>query len=141
MYTRRVFVSHSWKYTEHYDKLASWIFDESWSINGTPIEFIDTSIPKNNPIHHANSDKELQEAIFGRIEQSDVVVCPTGMYSQYSKWIAKEVGGASLNGVKLLAVNPWAQERKSSAVQEAADRIVGWNKKSIINAVWQLGNS
>ena len=44
-------------------------------------------MPKNDPIHNAVSDRELKEAIFRKIERSHVVVIPSGMYVNYSKWI------------------------------------------------------
>jgi hypothetical protein len=69
---------------------------------------------------------------------ASVVVIPTGMYASYSKWIAKEIQGAKDYGRPILAVNPWAQEKKSSTVVEASDEHVGWNKESVVNAIWHL---
>jgi len=69
-----------------------------------------------------------------------VVVIPTGMYANYSKWIQKEINGAKQYLKPIVAVDPWAQKRASSVVAEAADECVGWNKRSIIDAVWRLGN-
>jgi hypothetical protein len=62
------------------------------------------------------------------------------MYANHSKWIGKEIDGAKLYGKPIVAVDPWAQKRSSSVVATAADEAVGWNKQSIINAVWRLGN-
>jgi len=28
-----VFISHFWAYSNHYDRLAEWIFEEVWSVN------------------------------------------------------------------------------------------------------------
>ena len=91
-----VFISHSWAYSDHYEKLSQWIFEESWSISGRPIEFFNTSVPRDNPIHYAANDATLQHAIYDRIAKSHVVVIPTGMYANYSKWIKKEIDGARL---------------------------------------------
>lgn len=135
-----VFISHSWTYSDHYNKLAEWIFDERWFINDTQLNFFDTSVPKDNPIHFAPSDQELQAAIFQRIAQSHVVVIPTGMYASYSKWIGKEIEGSRLYRKPILAVDPWAQKRASSVVMAASTQAVGWNKQSVINGVWNLGN-
>lgn len=132
-----VFVSHSWSYSDHYDRLAGWIFGESWNAGGTPIIFHNTSVPRDNPIHYAPNDAALQAAIFERLKVSDVIVVPTGMYSTHSKWIGKELKGAKHHGKKIVAVNPWAQERKSSVVQAVANETVGWNKDSVVNAVWR----
>lgn len=135
-----VFISHSWSYSNHYDRLAEWIFDETWTVNGQRIQFTNTSVPRDNPIHFAPNDAALQQAIYQRIANSHVVVIPTGMYANYSKWIRKEIDGAKVYRKPILAVDPWAQKRASSVVADAADDAVGWNKQPIINAVWRLGN-
>ncbi len=135
-----VFISHSWSYSDHYERLAEWIFDEAWSVNGRPIRFFNTSVPRDDPIHYAPNDAMLQQAIYERIANSHVLVIPTGMYANHSKWIRKEIDGAKLYGKPIVAVDPWAQKRASSVVANASSESVGWNKQSIINAVWRLGN-
>jgi hypothetical protein len=138
MYRVSLFISHSWLYSDHYNSLCRWIFGEPWNYNGTPITFLNHSVPKEHPIHYAPTDWQLRDAIYDRIIQSDVVVIPTGMYANYSKWIGKEIEGAQIFGKPILAVNPWAQERNSSVVQMAANETVGWNKQSVINGIWRL---
>ena len=135
-----VFISHSWSYSGHYERLAEWIFEQAWSVNDQPIRFFNTSVPRDNPIHFAPNDATLQHAIYERIANSHVLVIPTGMYANHSKWIRKEIDGARLYGKPIVAVDPWAQKRASSVVASAASESVGWNKQSIINAVWRLGN-
>lgn len=139
MYEISVFISHSWAYSEHYDCLAGWIFGEQWNAGGVPIKFWDVSVPKNNPIHNAPNDAVLRDAIFKRISMAQVVVIPTGMYAHYSKWIGKEIEGSRAYRKPILAVNPWGQEKKSSVVVEASNEHVGWNKQSVIDAIWRLG--
>ena len=135
-----VFISHSWTYSDHYNKLAEWIFEDDWFINGTRLNFFDTSVPRDNPIHYAPSDQALQTASYERIFASHVVVIPTGMYANHSKWIQKEIDGSALYRKPILAVDPWGQKRAASVVMAAATLDVGWNKQSVINGVWQLGN-
>lgn len=135
-----VFISHSWSYSGHYEKLSEWIFDEVWSIDGQRLHFFNTSVPRENPIHFAPNAASLQHAIYERIANSHVVVIPTGMYANQSKWIRKEIDGAKLYRKPIIAVDPWAQKRASSVVADAATESVGWNKQPIINAVWRLGN-
>jgi NAD(P)H-dependent FMN reductase len=138
VFTVRVFISHSWSYSDHYDCLAEWIFEEAWKSNQAPVKFVDTSVPKNNPIHFAQNEQQLRQAIYARIGQSDVVVIPTGMYANYSNWIGKEIAGSQLLNKPILAVNPWGQERKSSVVGDAANKIVGWNKQSVVQGIWDV---
>lgn len=141
MYSVAVFISHSWAYSHHYERLAEWIFEDDWNVQGTPLVFNDVSVPKNNPIHYTTNEQELRNAIYARIRVSQVVVIPTGMYASYSGWIQKEIDGAAAYGIPILAVNPWAQERKSSVVIDAASAYVGWNKQSVVDKVWELARN
>jgi len=140
-YDISVFISHSWSYSDHYDKLRDWIFGESWNVNGTPLNFYDRSVPKDNPIHYAPNAEALRQAIWAEIAQSNVVVIPTGMYASYSTWIGKEIDGAKHYGRPILAVDPWGQQKSSSVVMNAASEDVGWTKQSVINGIWKLYRS
>lgn len=133
-----VFISHSWSYSEHYDTLASWIFGENWSVGQASLDFRNFSVPIDDPIHNANNDKQLKEALFNQISRSHVVVIPTGMYTKYSKWIQKEIDGAKLYEKPILAVNPWGQQRSSGVVVDNSDDFSGWNKQPIIDKIWNL---
>lgn len=133
-----VFISHAWAYSNHYDTLASWIFNESWSVGQASLNFHDYSVPKNDPIHNARTDRELREAIYNQIRRSHVLVIPSGMYANYSNWIQKEIDGAKKYGKPLLAVNPLGQQRKSGVVLDNANEAVGWNKQPVINGIWNL---
>lgn len=137
-YSVRVFISHSWSYSGHYDKLSEWIFDKSWNVDGIPLKFENYSVPRDNPIHFAANDRELKWAIDQRIILSDVVICPTGMYSDYSNWIGKELASSRDYRRPLLAVNPWAQERKSTVVRDFASEVVGWTAQSVVGGIWRL---
>lgn len=133
-----VFISHAWAYSEHYDTLAGWIFDEQWSSGQASLDFRNYSVPKSDPIHNANNTADLQAAIFNQIARSHVIVIPTGMYTNYSNWIQKEIDGAKGYEKPILAVNPWGQERTSGIVVENSDLHVGWNKQSVVDGIWQL---
>lgn len=140
MSTRQVhvFISHAWAFSDHYNTLADWIFGGRWSVGQASLDFRDYSVPRDDPIHHARNQDELKEAIFNRISRSHVVVVPTGMYASYSRWIQKELSGANLYSKPILAVVPWGQQRNSKDVSDEAHETVGWNKESIINAIWRL---
>ncbi len=133
-----VFISHSWAYSGHYDTLSDWIFGGNWSVGQASLAFHDYSVPQDDPIHNAPTVKELQDAIFNKISRSHVVVIPTGMYANYSKWIKKEIAGAGGYEKPILAVNPWGQQRGSTVVSDAATKLVGWNSQSVIDGIWDL---
>lgn len=133
-----VFISHAWSYSEHYETLENWIFQEKWNVGPASLDFRDFSIPRSNPIHNATSSKALQDAIFNQISRSHVVVIPSGMYASYSNWIQKEIDGSKAYNKPIVAVNPWGQQRKAGVVLSNADIGVGWNKQPLIDAIWQL---
>ncbi len=136
-----IFISHSWKYSGVYKTLADWIFEENWLIGQASLNFRNFSVPKDDPIHDAPTDKALKNAIFNQIARSHVIVIPTGMYTHYSDWIQKEIDAANSYSKPILAVNPRGQERASGIVVENSAEHVGWTKKSVINGIWKLYQS
>jgi hypothetical protein len=140
MHVVPIFISHSWAHSGHYEKLAEWIFDEDWTANGEAVKFVDRSVPKDNPIHDAPNDEALRAAIYARIVLSSVVVIPMGMYAAHSRWIKEEIAGSKYYSKPILAVNPWAQERKSSVVLANSSDSCGWNKASVGQKIWTLHN-
>jgi hypothetical protein len=133
-----VFISHSWSYSDHYNTLSEWIFEKEWTSGNDPILFHDYSVPRNDPIHDAPTDKALREAIYNKIRRSHVVVIPMGMYVSYSKWIQKEIDGSKDYSKPILAVNPRGQVRTPSVVQSNANHTVGWTSQSVVSGIWKL---
>ncbi|MCG8639987.1 MAG: TIR domain-containing protein [Desulfobacterales bacterium] len=133
-----VFISHSWAYSNHYATLSDWIFKRNWSVGQASLDFRDYSVPKNDPIHNANNDRQLRNALYNQIARSHVIVIPTGMYANYSRWIQKEIDGSGYYGKPILAVNPWGARKTSTIVKGAADQLVGWNADSVVKGIWRL---
>ena len=71
------------------------------------------------------------------MQHASCVLILAGVYATYSKWINIEVQLAQEMGKKIIAVQPWGAERTSSVVKDAATTIVGWNAKSVADAVKQ----
>lgn len=136
-----VFISHSWKYSGHYDTLSGWIFDQNWSAGATSLDFRNYSVPKDDAFEGLRREADLRSAIYRQIAMSHVVVIPTGMYANYSKWISKEIGGANTYGKPILAVNLWGAKKSSSVVLQSATQEVGWTSKSVVNGIWDLYKS
>lgn len=133
-----VFISHAWVHSHHYNTLAQWVFGENWSVGQASLKFLDYSVPKNDPIHNAANDLQLKRAIFDKIGRSHVIVIPSGMYAARRKWIQKEIEGAIQYNQPTLAVNPLGQLRKAGIVLNNATKAVGWNKKPVIDGIWNL---
>ncbi|HAF0292527.1 TPA: molecular chaperone Tir [Salmonella enterica subsp. enterica serovar Typhimurium var. 5-] len=134
--TYNIFVSHSWAYSDAYTKLLKLLNNDPY------FSYRNYSVPKDDPIHNAPTDKQLYEAIKRQVNGCHVVLIMAGVYSSYSKWIDKEIDIAK-NGFLLskpiIAIEPWASTRTSQKVKQNADIIVRWNSNSIIKAIKELG--
>ena len=93
------------------------------------------SVPKNDPIHHAPYDYQLKAAIKNQMQHASCVLILAGVYSTYSKWINIEIQLAKEMGKTIIAIEPRGAERTSLVVKQAADKVVGWNTKSIVNTI------
>jgi len=134
MNTYNLFISHSWSYSDAYDKLKNLLGSRPY------FSYADFSIPKDDPVHTSGTDKELYEAILNKMRPCNVILIMAGVYSTYSKWINKEIQAAKkgfLNPKPIIAVKPWAQTNVSTIVSQNADVLVSWNTESIVEAIRQ----
>jgi hypothetical protein len=133
--TYNLFISHSWAYSDAYDKLVNLLDKDS------NFCYKNFSVPKSNPLHTSGTDKELHEAIKRKISSCHGIIILAGVYSSYSKWIDKEIKICKNEfsvEKKIIAVEPWGSEKTSMKVKDNADIIVSWNSKSLIKAIKEL---
>lgn len=124
-----LFISHSWTYSNAYEKLVE-LLD-----NASNFTYRNYSVPKDDPIHNANNDKALKAAIRNQMQHASCVLILAGVYSTYSKWINIEITLAEEMGKRIIAIEPWGAERISSVVKKSANRIVKWQTSSIVDAI------
>ncbi len=137
MRTHNLFISHSWTYSDQYDRFVH-------LIEAAPrFDFRNYSVPKDDPVHTRGTDRELRAAILNHMRPCHVVVILAGVYASYSKWIDTEVtlAQAFRTSKPILAVRPWGNRRISQAVQDAADEVVNWNTASIVAAIRRLSDA
>ncbi|MCG8572523.1 MAG: TIR domain-containing protein, partial [Spirochaetes bacterium] len=102
----RLFISHSWTYGDAYEKLVNFFNEHSY------FNWIDYSVPKNDPIHSAPNDMALFNAIKNQISPVNCVVMLAGVYSTHSKWINKEIEiSKKIFNKPIVAVQPWGAEK------------------------------
>lgn len=132
--TYNIFISHSWSYSDNYQRLINLLKKDP------TFNFKDYSVPKDDPIHSANSDKQLYTAIKGQILPCSIIIILAGVYSSYSKWIEKEIEIAKSYPYtkKIIAIDPWGAERTSVIAKENAHKVVKWNTSSIVSAIKEL---
>lgn len=124
-----LFISHSWAYSDAYDKLVGMLDKAPY------FTYKNYSVPKNDPIHNAPYDYQLKAAIREQMKYASCVLILAGVYASYSKWIKIEIELAQELGKKIIAIQPWAAQRTSLVVKNAADEIVGWNTSSIVRSI------
>ena len=130
-----IFISHSWSYGSNYSNLVKLLRQSSGFI------FKDYSVPKDDPIHNANNDAQLRQAIRDQTGPCSVVIVLAGVYATYSKWMNEEIALAKTGFDKAkptIAVRPRGNERISQTVRDAADRLVGWNTQSVVRAIREV---
>ena len=125
-----LFISHSWAYSDQYDRLVS-------LLDNSGIDYRNYSIPMYDPIDYAYNSYQLKEAIYNQMKPASCVLILAGVYSTYSEWINIELGQAVSLGKPIIAIEPWGSQRTSATVKTMADYIVGWNTNSIVNAIKQ----
>lgn len=126
----RIFISHSWTYSDAYEKLVSF-FDEYSNFKWT-----NYSVPEDDPIHNAPNQTALYNAIKNQISPVNCVIILAGVYSSYSKWINNEIEICKeVFNKPIVAVEPWGSEKTSKIVKDNADIIVKWQSSSIVNAI------
>ena len=132
MRTHNLFISHSWNYGDQYARLVGLLRERPW------FSFRNYSVPRDDPVHTAGSERELRAAIYRQMRPCHVVLVLAGVYATYSKWITVEVALAMEFDKPIVAVAPWGSQRISAVVREAADALVGWNTESVVGAIREV---
>lgn len=124
----RLFISHAWTYKNQYYNLVRLLEQRAY------FDFYNHSVPKHDPLD-ARTVRELEDRLRDKMGNCHVVLVIAGVYSTYRDWIKKEIRIAKKYDKPIIGVRPWGQERISQVVQNNADKIVGWNADSIVNAI------
>ena len=127
-----LFISHSWGYSSAYENLVSLLNSDPY------FSYRNYSVPQNDPIHNAQNQSQLKDAIKAQMAPASCILILAGVYSTYSKWINIEIELAKSGFIlpkRIIAIEPWGSEKTSTVVKNAADEIVKWQTSSIISAI------
>ncbi len=126
-----LFISHSWNYTDAYQKLIKLLNNAKY------FTFKNYSVPKDDPLTIKGSSykTELKEKIKNQMKSCSVVLILAGVYASYSDSIDLEIEVAKELNKPIIAIEPWASERTSLVVKNAATVVVSWNTDSIVDAI------
>jgi MTH538 TIR-like domain (DUF1863) len=128
----KLFISHAWDYDDEYRGLEK-------LLNQAPgFQWQNLSVPSHNRIHTETTSQGLRAALEAYVRQADCVLICSGMYCAHREWIQAEIELAQVHGKPVIGVEPWGQERIPNEVRDAANKMVGWNTTSIVNAITEL---
>lgn len=128
----RVFVSHSWKYADHHERITEFLEDED------RLDWQDFSVPEDDPLDVADAN-DLRQQLYHQISQANVVIVLAGMYVPHSTWIEEEIAMATSLDKPIIGVKPHGNERLPKVVREEADELIGWQQRSLVNAIAKHG--
>ncbi len=129
-----LFISHSWSYSDAYEKLCA-MLDKA-----TYFSYKNYSVPKDDPFRIlAKTDYTYELALRRNIKEqmkyASVVLILAGVYATYSDSIQMEIEIANELEKPIIAIEPWASLKSSQVVKDNAVAIVSWNTDSIVNAI------
>lgn len=130
-----LFISHSWAYSDAYEKLVTMLKEASF------FNFNNYSVPMDKSLviyNKAYYEAELRNKIKNKMKHCNVVLILAGVYASYSESINMEISIANELGKPIIAIEPWGSEKTSQVVKMSAKSIVKWNSSSIVNAVKEL---
>lgn len=133
MTTFNLFISHSWAHSDKYDGVITLLNNQV--VLDEDFNYKNYSVPKDDPIHNADNDKQLRAAIENQMKSASCILILAGVYSTYSKWINIEIELAKKLNKKIIAIEYWGSEKTSTVVKDNADIIVKWNGASIVKAI------
>ena len=135
MATYNIFISHAWKYDDAYNKVVTWLNEAQ---EKGLLCWKNYSVPQHDPLIKPDEEagkNKLKEMLKNQISPASKVIVISGMYAAYSEWIDFEIDTSVSYGKYMIGLRPWGQERIPKKIQDNADVMVGWNKKSLVEAI------
>ena len=123
----QLFISHSWKYNQHYNQLINLLE------NAKRFYYLNYSVPQEDPLPVSHTN--LYSALENQIKHANIFLVIAGKYVTYSKTIYNELNIAKKYNIPILAIKPYGHEIIPSLTIEYAAQVIGWNTKSIVEAI------
>jgi len=124
----RVFISHSWRYEDHYKEVKS-LLDDAYGF-----EYYDHSVSSDDPID-AQLPNHLRSKIRDQMRSTSVVLVLAGMYVAHSDWIQEEIEMAADIGKPVIGVIPDGNDKIPNIVEEHATELVEADGSQILDAI------
>jgi hypothetical protein len=124
-----IFISHSWEHSQDYANLKNLLDNRGY------FYYRNHSVPLEDPFY--GNRTLIWDQITNNIKWSSIVILIAGVYATYSGSMKREIDIARQYCKPILAVIPRGNEYASS-LRYHANRVVGWNTETIIQAIREL---
>lgn len=131
MYTKTLFISHSWRYSEPYEAMIRLLTVRPY------FSFKNCSVPESKAFVGLNK-AGLQQQLRYQIGPSQCVIIIGGMWFNHSEWIQYEMNVALQMRKPLLCVRPRSARVLPLSVTAAAEKVVNWNTDSIVAGIREI---
>lgn len=124
----RVFVTHAFEPHADYHRVFEYLESAS------NFFYVNVSNPEAMP--GVGGKEAVKEELLKQIKLAEVVVVLAGLYGEHREWIAYQLDAANATEKPLVAVEPFGGiEDAPAEVTDRADETVGWNERSIVDAI------
>lgn len=127
----RLFISHSWSYSERYNAMVNLLNNRSY------FNFTNYSVPETKAFGPMARYK-MEEELRSQIRPVNCVIIIGGMWANHSDWIKFEMDFANSINKPVLGVRPRGAQVMPIAVALASDLVVNWNSDSIVAGIRQI---
>ena len=124
----KIFISHSWQYSNALEALRNLINARSH------FSAAYEESTKDKPIN-SEDESYVKTRLTQKIGNSSIVLALAGVYTSHSSWMEWELDKAIELGIPIVGVIPSGQERISTIVSSRSITDVRWNTESIIAAI------
>jgi hypothetical protein len=124
----RVFISHSWRYEDHYEEVKSLLH------NAYGFEYFDHSVSSDEPID-AQLPNHLRSKLCDQMRSTSVVLVLAGMYVAHSDWIQEEIEMAADMEKPIIGVIPDGNDQVPNIVEEHATELVEADGRQVLDAI------
>lgn len=124
----RLFISHSWSYSERYNAMVSLLNNRSY------FSFTNYSVPETQAFGPMASYK-MKEELRDQIRPVNCVIIIGGMWANHSDWIKFEMDFAQSLNKPILGVRPRGAQMMPLAVANASNQVVYWTADSIVAGI------
>ena len=136
-----LFMGHSWCYSDAFERFKRLLDVRPYFCSRPYFRYRDYSVLECESVQ-LESDEELYQSIYNKMEPCHIAIILAGVYATYSKWIDKEILIAKNEfpyPKPILAIKPWWGDYNISLpVTQNADAIVDWSTISVIRAIREV---